>query len=154
MSFAERMESWVFKTVNPFMKSLLRSPLHGWMSGSVTILGFRGRKSGREFATPLSYVREGGTVYLLSARTTSWWKNLREDGTPVTLEIAREKLAGKAKLWEENNDALRARVHRYLCALPRDAVFYSIKLDENRQPVEESLTEVAPQLVFVEITLD
>jgi len=65
------MESWVFKAVNPFMKSLLRSPLHGWMSGSVTILGFRGRKSGREFATPLSYVREGGTVFLLSAKTTS-----------------------------------------------------------------------------------
>lgn len=154
MSLAERIESWAFKVVNPFMKSLLRSPLHGWMSGSVTILGFQGRKSGREFATPLSYVREDRTVFLLSAKTTSWWKNLREDDPPVTLEIAREKLAGKAKLWEENNDALRTRVHRYLCALPRDAKFYAIKLDENRQPVEESLAEAAPQLVFVEITLD
>ena len=72
MSLAERIESLGFKVVNPFMKSLLRSPLHGWMSGSVTILGFQGRKSGREFATPLSYVREDRTVFLLSAKTTSW----------------------------------------------------------------------------------
>ena len=154
MTLAERLESLAYKIANPFIKALLRSPLHGQMSGSVAILHFRGRKSGREFDTPLSYVREDGTVFLLSAQTTVWWKNLREEGTPVTLEIARETLSGKAKLWEGDSDALRARVHRYISALPRDAKFYAIELDENQEPVEESLANVAPELVFVEITLD
>ena len=154
MTLAERLESLAYKIANPFIKVLLRSPLHGQMSGSVAILHFRGRKSGREFDTPLSYVREDGTVFLLSAQSTVWWKNLREDGTPVTLEIARETVSGKAKLWEGDSEALRARVHRYLCALPRDAKFYAIELDENQQPVEESLAKVAPELVFVEVTLD
>ena len=154
MTLAERLESLAYKIANPFIKALLRSPLHGQMSGSVAILHFRGRKSGREFDTPLSYVREDGTIFLLSAQTTVWWKNLREEGTPVTLEIARETLSGKAQLWEGDSDALRARVHRYISALPRDAKFYAIELDENQQPVEESLAKVAPELVFVEITLD
>lgn len=154
MSLAERLESLAYKIANPFIKALLRSPLHGQASGSIAILHFRGRKSGREFETPLSYVREDGTVFLLSAQTTVWWKNLREEGTPVSLEIARERLSGKTKLWEGDSDALRARVHRYISALPRDAKFYAIELDENQEPVEESLAKVAPDLVFVEVTLD
>ena len=155
MSIAERIEHWTYKIVNPFMKALLRSPLHGMMSESVAILHFRGRKSGREFATPLSYVRENGTVFLMSAHTTRWWMNLREEGTPVRLEVARETLTGKAaRLWDGDSEALRAHVHRYLCALPRDAKFYSIELDENQQPIAESLAKAAPQLVFLEIELD
>ena len=154
MTLAERLESLAYKIANPLIKALLRSPFHGQMSGSVAILHFRGRKSGREFETPLSYVREDGTVFLLSAQTTVWWKNLREEGTPVTLEIAGETLSGKARLSEGDSQALRASVNRYLCALPRDAKFYQIELDENRKPVEESLAKVAPDLVFVEITLD
>jgi hypothetical protein len=154
MSTAEKIEAWAYKIVNPFMKALLRSPLHGFMSGSLVLLHFRGRKSGREFVTPLSYVREGGTVWLLSAHSTRWWMNLREDGTPVKLVIAGETRTGKAKLWDGDSEMLRDRVRRYITALPRDAKFYGIQLDENEKPVEESLSKVAPELVFVEVELD
>ncbi len=154
MSIAERIEHWVYKIANPFVKALLRSPFHGVASDNLVLLHFRGRKSGREFVTPLSYVREDGTVYLMSAHSTRWWMNLREEGTPVSLEIARETLTGKARLWDGDTEALRARVHRYLCALPRDAKVYGIELDENKQPVAESLAKAAKELVFVEIELD
>jgi hypothetical protein len=154
MSIAETIELWIYKIANPFVKALLRSPLHGIASKNVALLHFRGRKSGREFVTPLSYVRENGTVCLLSAHSTRWWMNLREEGTPVSIEIARETVTGKAKLWDGDSEALRERVRRYLTALPRDAKVYGIKLDASRRPVEESLAEVAPELVFVEVELD
>jgi deazaflavin-dependent oxidoreductase (nitroreductase family) len=154
MSIAETIEVWIYKIANPFVKALLRSPLHGIASKNVALLHFRGRKSGREFVTPLSYVRENGTVCLLSAHGTRWWMNLREEGTPVSIEIARETVAGKARLWDGDSEALRERVRRYLTALPRDAKVYGIKLDESKRPVEESLAEVAPELVFVEVELD
>ena len=154
MSIAEKIELWIYKVANPFVKALLRSPLHGIASGNVALLHFRGRKSGREFVTPLSYVREKGTVCLLSAHGTRWWMNLREEGTPVSLVIARETLTGKARLWDGDSEALRERVSRYLIALPRDAKVYGIKLDDSNRPVEESLAEVAPELVFVEVELD
>ena len=154
MSIAETIELWIYKIANPFVKALLRSPLHGIASKNVALLHFRGRKSGREFVTPLSYVRENGTVCLLSAHSTRWWMNLREEGTPVSIEIARKTATGKARLWDGDSEALRERVRRYLTALPRDAKVYGIKLDETNRPVEESLAEVAPELVFVEVQLD
>ena len=89
--------------------------------------------------TPLSYVRDNGTVCLLSAQSTVWWMNLREEGTPVSILIASETLTGKARLWEGDSEALRERVTRYLTALPRDAKVYGIKLDESNKPIEESL---------------
>ena len=154
MSIASSIENWLYRVANPVVKVLLRSPLHGIASGNITLLHFRGRKSGREFVTPLSYVRENGTVCLMSAHSTRWWMNLREEGVPVSLEIARETYTGKARLWDGDSDELRERVRRYLCALPRDAKVYGIKLDGNRTPVEESLAKVAPELVFVEVELD
>jgi hypothetical protein len=154
MSTTEKIERWIYKIVNPFVTALLRSPLHGIASKNIALLHFRGRKSGREFVAPLSYVRKNGIVCLMSAHSTRWWMNLREEGTPVSLEIARETLTGRATLWDGDSEALRERVRRYLTALPRDAKVYGIKLDESKRPVEESLARAAPELVFVEVELD
>ena len=104
------IENWLYKTLNPVMKALLRSPLHGIASGTIALLHFRGRKSGREFVTPLSYVRENGTVCFLSAHSTRWWMNLREEGVPVSIEIARETYTGRARLWDGDSEELRERV--------------------------------------------
>ena len=154
MSIVQSIENWTYRVVNPVMKVLLHSPLHAIASGSLALLHFRGRKSGREFVTPLSYVRENGTVCFLSAHSTRWWMNLRGEGVPVSIEIARETYTGKARLWDGDSEQLRERVRRFLSALPRDAKVYGIKLDESRRPVEESLAKVAPELVFVEVELD
>ena len=80
--------------------------------------------------------------------------NLREEGTPVSIEIARETYTGKARLEDGDSEELRERVRRFITALPRDAKVYGIKLDQSRRPVEESLAKVAPELVSVEVELD
>jgi hypothetical protein len=147
------IENWLYRTLNPVMKALLRSPLHRIASGTIALLHFRGRKSGREFVTPLSYTRENDTVRFLSAHSTRWWMNLRGD-VPVSIEIARETHTGKARLLDGDSEPLREGVRRFLTALPRDAKVYGIKLDADRRPVEESLVKAAPELVLVEVELD
>jgi len=154
VSIIQHVENFAYKIANPIVKTLLRSPLHKIASGSLTLLHFTGRKSGRRFVTPLSYVRKQNTVWLLSAHSTRWWMNLRGSDTAVALEIARTTYSGKARLWEADSAELRDRVRRYLIALPRDAKVYGIKLDENKLPNEASLSRAAPELVFVEIELD
>ena len=154
MSIIQRIENLTYKIANPIVKALLRSPLHRIASGSLTLLHFTGRKSGRRYTTPLSYVRKRDTVWLLSAHSTRWWMNLRGGDAPVALEIARTTYTGKARLWETDNTELRDRVRRYLSALPRDAKVYGIKLDDNKLPDEASLVRAAPQLILVEIQLD
>jgi len=148
------IEHWLYRTLNPVMKALLRSPLHRIASRSIALLHFRGRKSGREFVTPLSYTLENDTVRFLSAHSTRWWMNLRGDAIPVSVEIARETHTGKARLLDGDSEPLREGVRRFLTALPRDAKVYGIKLDADRRPVEESLVKAAPELVLVEVELD
>ena len=148
------IEHWIYKALNPVMTVLLRSPLHGVASRSIALLHFRGRKSGRQFVTPLSYTRENDIIRFLSGHSTRWWMNLRGDPVPVSIEIAREMCTGKARLWEGDSEELREGVRLFLVALPRDAKVYRIKLDESRRPVEESLAKAAPDLVLVEVELD
>ena len=111
------IENYLYKTLNPVMTALLRSPLHGIASGTIALLHFRGRKSGRELVTPLSYTRENDTVRFLSAHSTRWWMNLRGEPAPVSIEIARETVTGKARLWDGDSEQLREGVRRFLCAL-------------------------------------
>ncbi len=153
MSVVERIEAAAYRVMNPVITKVLRSPLHRMASGNVALLHFRGRKSGREFVTPLSYVQDGQTVWFLSAHSTNWWKNFRDSDAPVSIEIARRTVEGTAHLWDGDSDELRKHVHRYLCALPRDAKVYGIRLDENKQPIEASLAKVSPTLVMVEVEL-
>ncbi len=140
--------------VNPVIRGLLRSPLHGLVSGNIAILHFTGRKSGRALSTPLSYTREGQTVRLLSSQNTRWWHNFRGADAPVSLDLAGERHQGTAHLLEGDSEALREGVTRFLTLLPRDAKVYGIKLDKNKQPVPDSLAEAAPRLILVEIALE
>jgi len=140
--------------LNPVMRSLLRSPLHGITSHNIGIVHFSGRKSGRRLSTPLSYTREGNIVRLLSNQSTRWWLNFRGEGAKVEMEIARQRYPGTALLLEGDSEALRDGVRRFIRALPRDAKVYGLKLDTDGEVVEASLATVAGQLILVEIRLD
>jgi hypothetical protein len=93
-------------------------------------------------------------VWFLSDHSTNWWKNFREGDVPVSIEIARTTVNGTARLWDGDTDELREHVSRYLCALPRDAKFAGIKLDQNKVPIEASLVKAAPTLVMVQVELE
>ena len=93
-------------------------------------------------------------MWFLSNHSTNWWKNFREGDAPVSIEIARKTVNGTARLWDGDTDELREHVNRYLCALPRDAKVYGIKLDQNKLPIEASLIKAASTLVLVQVELE
>lgn len=65
------------KVQNPFMKWLLRSPLHGVVSRMYLLITFTGRKSGKVYTTPVQYAQDGNTLYIITSEGYTWWKNLR-----------------------------------------------------------------------------
>lgn len=148
-----RIQSLLYAALNPVMRALLRSPLHTVASRNLGLLCYRGRRSGRRFETPLSYVREGSTIRFLSSRETRWWTNFRAGPLPVEVEIGRKRHAGVARLLEHDSDALREGVRRFLTALPRDAMVYGIKLDPDRRPRESDLAKVGDHVILVEVEL-
>jgi deazaflavin-dependent oxidoreductase (nitroreductase family) len=75
------------KTKNQVPAVILRSPLHRLMSNKTLLLSYTGRRSGKEYATPINYHRVGPDV--LVATDSPWWHNFE---TPLS---ARVRLQGR-----------------------------------------------------------
>jgi hypothetical protein len=139
--------------LNPVMRGLLRSPIHRLASGNIAILHFKGRHSGRWLNTPLSYMREGDIVRLLSNRKTHWWRNLADSPTQVKLEIQRSHYQGDATLYDDGGELALEGIRRFIAAVPRDAKVYGLELDSHRQLSDASLSAKISELILVEIEL-
>ena len=87
------MPAVVFRIVNPLMKLLLRSPFHGVVSESLLLLTFTGRKSGREYTTPVGYRYFDDSMVIFTH--SDWWKNLR-GGATVTLHLRGDRREAEA----------------------------------------------------------
>jgi hypothetical protein len=74
----------VLGALNPIMRVLLDSPVHWPLSRWFAILAWTGRRSGRRYSTPVSYVREGSTAWITTG--DKWWHNLSR-GAPVAMRI-------------------------------------------------------------------
>jgi deazaflavin-dependent oxidoreductase (nitroreductase family) len=86
---------WLMKPLNPLMKGLLRSPLHVVVSRMYLLITFTGRKSGRTYSTPVQYVQEGDTLYIVTSAGYTWWKNLR-GGAAVQVLLRGKTVQGYA----------------------------------------------------------
>ncbi|HMQ30182.1 MAG TPA: hypothetical protein PKD53_05610 [Chloroflexaceae bacterium] len=86
---------WAYAVVNPTMKLILRSPLHGGLSGALMVLMFEGRKSGRRYEIPVGYQEEGGKLYTFSH--SAWGKNFA-GGAPVALRLRGDLVRATARV--------------------------------------------------------
>ena len=72
------LERGLYRLLNVGVGLLLRSPLHGLVSGRIMLLTVTGRRSGRSFTVPVSYLRYGENILsFTSGEWSAWWKNLR-----------------------------------------------------------------------------
>jgi hypothetical protein len=84
----------VLRLWNPVMRPLLDSPIHWPLSRWFAVLAWKGRKTGRRYSTPVSYVREGNTVFVTTG--DKWWRNIT-GGAPVTMRLAGRERQGTAE---------------------------------------------------------
>jgi deazaflavin-dependent oxidoreductase (nitroreductase family) len=106
------MPKFMFKVMNPLMKAMLNSPLHGRVSKKLMVLTFTGRKTGKRYSTPVGYVRQGNDIYVITH--TSWWKNLR-GGMAVTMRIQGLDVAGMARVVDDP-EGIKSMVRVFLAA--------------------------------------
>lgn len=154
---AKSLTTLFYSALNVPMRMLLRSPFHAITSHNLCCLIYTGRRSGKRYETPLSYVRTGDRIWLLSSVDTRWWTNfLPQAGAPLAVEVlaAGKTLRGRAQTIQHDRERLRREVEAYLTALPRDAAVYAIGLDAERRPKTADLERALPRLVMVEVTLE
>ena len=92
---------------NPIITALLRSPLHGVVSGMYMLVSFTGKKSGRSYTTPVQYKQFGRTLKFVTRRSRIWWKNLC-GGAAVTVRLRGQDLRGTAEEVPAADDATLA----------------------------------------------
>lgn len=143
--------SSLYTVIDPIVKWILRSPLHGILSSNTTLLEYVGNKSGRRYILPLSYVQSGNQIHLFTGREKRWWRNLR-GGEDVTLLIRGNSIHGKADVEIENLEQIAATLSLFLKASPRDAKPSSVRLDEGRNPNQDDVREAAKRLVSITIS--
>ncbi len=112
----------MFKLLSPIfnaiVKLILRSPLHSPLSRRLLLITFTGRKSGKIYTTPTSYIRDGQDIIIFSERNRRWWRNL-EGGAPVEMRVqgtarkgSAEPVAPDARLLARDQQSIFQRVRR------------------------------------------
>lgn len=102
----------LLRLANPFVRLVLRSPLHGLLSERLLVLTYRGRRTGEQYEIPLRYVAGAdGRLVAVAVRPERklWWRSLVEP-TPVFLLLRGERLAamGSVAAGPEREAALAA----------------------------------------------
>jgi deazaflavin-dependent oxidoreductase (nitroreductase family) len=115
---------------NPVARFLLATPLHSLMSGRLMLLRFTGRKTGRSYTTPVSYVRAEDS--LLVPGGGAWWKNLeRRSRAEVCLRGVWSRVTPEVI---SEPTAMAELMERMLVENPAIAVFTGVKAGPDGRP--------------------
>ena len=146
MSQAVGVPPWV----NQIMKFTLRSPAHRLVSKSILLISFTGRMSGKSYATPVSYSRDGEQVTVFTH--ARWWKNL-QIGSLVTLRIQGQNRKGLVEPIEKDRHAIAAALADHLRQVPGDARWYSVTLDGGGNPDPAEVEKAVQTVVMLRFQL-
>jgi deazaflavin-dependent oxidoreductase (nitroreductase family) len=154
-TFSRRAPMWFMnKLINPLVRLILRSPLHGLMSGSVLLIIYCGRKSGKEYTLPVQYVRDGNTIYIVPGmpEKKTWWRNLR-GGEPVRLLIGGKTLVGDARIMENGATGTVPALEAYFKRYPGAARMRNLRPNGSDTFNLGDLSRLAQSTVVVEVKL-
>jgi len=82
---------------NPFMKWLLGSPLHVFVSRMYMLITVTGRKTGQHYTTPVQYAQTGDELVVVTSEAYRWWRNLI-GGAEVDLRLRGRSSKGFAQV--------------------------------------------------------
>jgi len=135
---------------NDFMSWVLRSPLHGMLSNGMMLITVTGRKTGKQYTTPVEYFREDGNLWVMTSRDRTWWRNLK-GGAKVSLLLKRKPVTACAEL-DLDERVVEARMYEYIKHMPRAAKPLGIHI-ENGNAKPEDIARTAKDRLFVRLQL-
>ena len=136
---------------NKFVIWLLRSPLHGFFSGSVMVLHIHGVKSGKLYEVPVNYVTvqddSGKRLLVISEQQRTWWRNLPHQ-TKVDLTFRGKQVPATAQAFEGQAE-VAVGLREYFLASPKSARYFGIELTPQGSILEADLDRLAQERVVI-----
>ena len=136
-------------TGNDFVKFFLRTPLYVFM-GDTMLITVTGRKTGKKYITPVGFYREGNTLWILSSRDRTWWRNL-QGGADVEMRIRGKDVSGFAETILDEGD-VASQLGEYLQHIPMAAKGLGVRM-KNGKPHPDDAARLAKVHLFVRIRL-
>jgi len=138
------------KLYNPLVIWLVRSPLHSLVDQHTMVITVTGRTSGKRYTLPVSYVRDGETLLVISQKDRTWWKNLRKDA-PVTVLLQGHALQARAETFTDPDMAAHILL-LILQQVPTYQRLLHVPLNSTGQPENpEALKRLAQDHVIVHV---
>jgi deazaflavin-dependent oxidoreductase (nitroreductase family) len=136
-------------TGNDFVKFFLRTPLYVFM-GDTMLLTVTGCKTGKKYTTPVGFYRDGDTLWIISNRERTWWRNVK-GGADVEIRIRGKDVTGFAEAILDE-ESVAAQVMEYVRRIPMSAKALGVRV-ENGKPHPEDAARLAKERLFVKIKI-
>ena len=144
------------KITNPIVRLILLSPLYRLLSGSLLLISYRGRKSGKEYTLPVQYAQAENQIYILPGmpEQKTWWRSLK-GGAQVRVTLAGKTVAGRGKLLEPESEleTIVKGFDLYLQRFPTLAKSFQVGIDTTGQFNDGDLRAACVGLVMVRVDL-
>src|SRR5579862_5727630 len=132
---AMRRRARIMRAANVPMRAALSLPFATPLSGNLMLISHVGRKTGRQYRQPVSYVRDGDT--LLTPGGGRWTRNL-ETGRPVSLRLSGKDHPAIPTIIDDLEEVQR-HLTVIVTANPAAKKFMPIALDEQGRPDRDTL---------------
>jgi deazaflavin-dependent oxidoreductase (nitroreductase family) len=129
-----RMLQWLSRMGSPVVRWVLSGKSHSLMSRQLLLVSFTGRKTGRSYTTPVSYVRDGNE--LLIPGGGKWWKNLACG--PVSVRLKGSWMPVSPEVITESQ-GMSEVLERVMVRNPAVPIFTGIGRGQDGQPNPEDL---------------
>jgi hypothetical protein len=110
-SLIGRFERLANPLLNAIVKPIMRSPLAPALQPFIVTVAYTGRRSGKDFTTPVLYRKHGQhvTIWVASPDSKTWWRNFLGEGGPITMNLPAGARTGHAV--SRRDDRGRVTVH-------------------------------------------
>ena len=144
---------YLFRLANMVVVALSESPLHRLYSHQVIVLRFTGRRSGRGYAIPVSYLlcNDDGRhlIHCMTHVQGVWWKNLLDAGDiDVTWKGQRCRMS--ARVETEDTGVIEQALDRFCRASIVSAFFSGVRMVKG-VPDSHTLREAAAAHVLIQL---
>jgi hypothetical protein len=141
----------VIGALNALPTFVLRLPFQTPMSRRLVLLTYTGRKSGRSYTIPVSYVEQGDTLLIPGGGT---WKQSLEQGSPVRVRLRGSERSAHPEVIKDIDEVERL-VAFMMAANPAVSRFIGVPRAVDGRPNRERLEQaVRGGFAVVRLRLD
>jgi hypothetical protein len=133
---------YLFRFINPFVRVILKSPIHFILSHQILLFRVIGRKSKRIYEIPASYAHINDALVCVTLRENLWWKNFI-DIEDQEIYFKGKKINKKISINYSDDNFVRTKLKELIEHNPIDAFFAGVKLDRNKVPNSDDLDKAA-----------